>query len=315
MSHIFRTKDYPDLLAGLEQPDDAAVWRLDVSRAIVVTTDFFTPVVDDPYDYGAISAANSISDVYAMGAEPFLALNISAFPPNLPVSVVQEILRGGAEKAKEAGVVLAGGHTIQDKEPKYGLVVLGFVHPQKILRKSGAMPGDVLLLTKPLGSGVIATALKQEKVAPKHIEQAIVWMKQLNKEAGALARKLQANAVTDITGFGLLGHAWEMASASGVGIRIDIHKIPFMDGAQEYARQWVFAGGAFDNREYFQPHMHFATEIAEEMQMLLFDPQTSGGLLMAVPKKQALQLGETINPDLAYWQIGEITLGGEIEIF
>ena len=177
-------EDYPDLITGLDQPDDAAVWRLDDDRALVVTTDFFTPVVDDPYDYGAIAAANSLSDVYAMGAKPFLALNVAAFPANLPLPMITEILRGGIEKAKEAGVVIAGGHTIKDDEPKYGLMALGFAHPDKILRKGGAKVGDVLLLSKPLGTGVITTALKQDKVDKDHLAGAVKWMKTLNDQAG-----------------------------------------------------------------------------------------------------------------------------------
>ncbi len=180
---MFDPADYPDLLIGLGEPDDAAVWKLDDERALVATTDFFTPVVDDPYDYGAIAAANALSDIYAMGARPFLALNIAALPPNLPTEISAEILRGGAEKVREAGVVLAGGHTVQDKEPKFGLMVLGFVHPDRILSKGGARPGDVLVLSKPLGFGVITTALKREQADPAHLAEAVTWMKRLNKTA------------------------------------------------------------------------------------------------------------------------------------
>lgn len=301
-------------MSGLEHPDDAAVWRINDEQAIVATTDFFTPGVDDPYDFGSITAANSILDIYAMGAEPFMALNIAAIPPNLPIGIVQEIFRGGAQKAKEAGVVLAGRHTIQNKEPKYGLIVLGFVHPQKILRKTGARHGDVLLLTKPLGSGVIATALKQDKVKTDHVKDAVRWMKRLNKEAADLAQRIHTHAATDITGFGLLGHAWEIASASQVGMQLSLQKIPFMEGAEQYASMLTFAGGAYDNCFYFQPHIHFASGITEEMQMLLFDPQTSGGLLMAVLPEKIRQFENTQNIDFKVWKIGEITNSGMIEI-
>ena len=202
-------------MVGLATPDDAAVWRLSDDKAIVVTTDFFTPVVDTAYEYGAIAAANSLSDVYAMGGQPFLALNIAALPDNLPVEISTEILRGGAEKAREAGVVIAGGHTVKDKEPKYGLVVIGFVDPHNMLSKGGLQAGDALVLTKPLGGGVTTTAIKQEKAAESHIKEAIEWMSRLNKTAGQLATEFDLRGGTDITGFGLLGHGMEMAEASG----------------------------------------------------------------------------------------------------
>jgi selenide,water dikinase len=219
LQDIFQPESYPDLLAGLASPDDAAIWKLDEQRALVVTTDFFTPVVDDPYDYGLISAANSLSDIYAMGGEPFLALNILAIPPQLPTEIASEILRGGAEKAREAGVVIAGGHTIQDKEPKYGLVALGFVHPDHLLTKGGLQSGNILFLSKPLGAGVISTGIKGDKISPDDAGEAVAGMKQLSREAAAVALACGARAATDITGFSLLGHAWEMAEASGVGIQ------------------------------------------------------------------------------------------------
>lgn len=280
-----------------------------------MTTDFFTPVVDDPYDYGAISAANSLSDVYAMGGQPFLALNVAALPPDLPPEFNGEILRGGAEKCHEAGVVVAGGHTIQDKEPKYGLVVLGFVHPEKMVTKSGVNPGDVLLLTKPLGFGVTTTALKQGKAEPEDVAEVVAWMTRLNNRAANLATDFHLRAGTDVTGFSLLGHAMEMADASGVGLRLIMEKIPFVSCAAKYAASWTFPGGAADNRLYFGPRVRFAAGIPEEKQMLVFDPQTSGGLLLAVP---AGKLGDLLERAEAIgqpaWVIGEAIEGEGVEV-
>ena len=273
-------------MVGLDKPDDAAVWRLDARRALVVTTDFFTPVVDDPYDFGSIAAANSISDIYAMGGQPFLALNVAAFIPDLPAEINGEILRGGAEKAREAGVVIAGGHTVQDKEPKYGLVVLGFVNPKKMLTKGGVHVGDALVLTKPLGFGVTTTALKQQKAAPEDVAEVVGWMKRLNKQAGALAVEFNLRGGTDVTGFSLLGHASEMAAASGVGMRFLVDKLPFVSCAHKYAGMRTFAGGLYDNLQHFGPLVRFSPDIPEATRMLLFDPQTSGGLLLAVPRRK-----------------------------
>ena len=313
---FFSPEDHPDLLVGLDEPDDAAVWRLDDSRALVVTTDFFTPVVDDAYDFGAIAAANSLSDVYAMGGQPFLALNIAALPLDLPTEFVAEILRGGAEKAREAGVVIAGGHTIQDKEPKYGLIVLGFANTRRMLTKAGAQPGDVLVLSKPLGFGVTTTALKREVAAAEDVAEAVGWMSRLNRTAAELALEFGARAATDVTGYSLLGHAWEMASASGVGLRIAYKKIPFIGGARRYAEQWTFPGGASDNHAFFSPHVRFTSELDEAARMLLFDPQTSGGLLLALPPEQLEPLlaraGRVEQP---VWPIGEVVPGPDIEVF
>jgi len=306
--------DYPDLIAGLTEPDDAAVWRLDDDRALVVTTDFFTPIVDDPYDYGAIAAANSLSDVYAMGAKPFLALNVAAFPPDLPTEILGKILLGGSDKAREAGVIIAGGHTIQDKEPKYGLIALGFGHPDRILTKGGAKPGDILLLSKPLGTGTIATALKQEKADPAYVQKAVDWMKKLNAEAAEAALGMGAHAATDITGFSLLGHAWEMALASKVSMEIEFSKLPFLEGARSYAKQWIFPGGAFDNREYYQSHVKFEKDLPEEYQMLLFGPQTSGGLLVAVGEKRYDEFKKNQSLQRIFWEIGRVVEGKKIII-
>lgn len=303
------------MLVGLEKPDDAAVWRIDSRRALVVTTDFFTPVVDDPYDYGSIAAANSISDIYAMGGQPFLALNVAALIPALPPEVNGEILRGGAEKAHEAGVVLAGGHTIQDNEPKYGLVVLGFVNPKKMLTKAGAHPGDALILTKPLGFGVTTTALKLQKALPEDVAEVVTWMKQLNKKASALAVEFGLQAGTDVTGFSLLGHAFEMAQASNVGMQFYVEQLPFVTCARKYAGMGTFPGGASDNCLYLEPHVRFASHFSEETRMLLFDPQTSGGLLLAVPRRKLagfLRRAEEIKQPA--WIIGKVVKGKGIDV-
>ena len=313
VQNLFKPADYPELLVGLRNPDDAAVWQLDESRALVVTTDFFTPVVDDPYDYGMIAAANSLSDVYAMGGRPFLALNIAALPPDLPYEISGEILRGGAEKARQAGVVVAGGHTVQDKEPKYGLVVLGFVNPQKMLTKAGLRPGDVLVLTKPLGFGVTTTALKQQKASDEDVKEVIGWMGRLNEAAGQLAVEFDLRGGTDVTGFSLLGHGWEMAEASGVALHFDYAKIAFVGGARKYAEMWTFPGGGVDNCMHFGPHVRFADGIDEASQMLLFDPQTSGGLLLGVPpEKLAAFLKRAEGIEQPVWVIGKATEGSGI---
>jgi selenide,water dikinase len=312
---MFSGSDFPDLLVGLNDPDDAAVWRLDAERALVITTDFFTPVVDDPYDYGQIAAANSLSDIYAMGGKPFLALNIAAFPPTLSPGILGEIIRGGAEKAREAGVVVAGGHTIRDDEPKFGLVVVGFVHPEKKLTKGGLRPGDSLVLTKPIGFGVTTTALKQEKADPGDVAEVVAWMKRLNDGAASLARENGLRAGTDVTGFSLLGHALEMSQASKVRLQISYQDIPFVSCAKKYTQLWTFPGGAWDNRLYYGKHVDFATGISEEDQMLLFDPQTSGGLLLGVPKnrlKNFLKMAEEINQPV--WVVGQVIEGEGIEV-
>jgi selenide,water dikinase len=291
------------------------VWKLDEERGLVITTDFFTPIVDDPYDYGQISAANSISDIYAMGGTPFLALNIAAIPPNLPYEMATEILRGGADKAKEAGVVIAGGHTIQDKEPKYGLIVLGIVLLKNVLIKGGMQAGDTLFLSKPIGSGVIGTGIKKDIASADEAKEAIGWMKRLNKDAAQIANKCSATAATDITGFSLLGHGWEMASASKVGLKIRFDHVPLYSGTARLAKEWCFAGGAFDNKEFYGPHIHFDEVISEERQMILFDPQTSGGLLLSIPAGNAADCLLTAKQmGVPLWKIGEVTDSGKIEV-
>jgi selenide,water dikinase len=303
------------LLVGLGEPDDAAVWRLDDERALVVTTDFFTPVVDDPYDYGAIAAANSLSDIYAMGGKPFMALNIAALPPDLPAEISSEIMRGGAEKAREADVVVAGGHTVQDKEPKFGLIALGFLDPRKMITKRGAKIGDKLVLSKPLGFGTTTTALKNGKVEPEDLDEVVDWMKRLNQTAGELAQEFDLRGGTDITGFSFLGHAYEMAQASGVGLRFNYEKIPILKGAQKYARAWIFPGGSHDNRAFFGPHVKFAPGIDEPSQMLLCDAQTSVGLLLSVPEaKLDPLLTRAKKTGLDLWEVGEVVGEDTIQV-
>lgn len=282
---------------------------------MIFTTDFFTPIVDDPRDYGAIAAANALSDVYAMGGAPLLALNIAAFPDNLPISILVEILRGSAEKVREAGAVIAGGHTIKDKEPKVGLAVVGMAHPDKLFTKTGARTGDVLILTKPLGTGTIATAGKNDKADPAHIAGAVAWMIRLNRDAALAAQVAGARAVTDVTGFGLIGHAVEMAGPGDVTFRLEADSIPFMDGVESYAAQWIFPGGSTDNRQMFVRQVSFAEGISEEKQMLLFDAQTSGGLLIALPPdKIEVFAAEMARRTATWWQVGEVLEKGETAI-
>lgn len=313
IKEIYREFNIPELIIGLETPDDAAVWRLDEGKLLVLTTDFFTPVVDDPYDYGAIAAANSLSDVYAMGAIPFLALTVAALPPNLDIEISQQIMRGLAEKAAEGGAIIAGGHTIQDMEPKIGLVVLGFADEKFLLRKNGLQVGDRLVLTKPLGFGVTTTAIKQDQAPPEDVEEVLHWMKMLNRCAVELAMAHQLCAATDITGFGFLGHAWEMATGAGLGMRIRFDDVPFISCAQKHAAAWRFPGGAADNKLYYDQHIDFSAEIPEESQMLLYDPQTSGGLLLGVPGEKIKDfLREAQSKGCPAWDIGEVIPGEKI---
>ncbi|UCF59833.1 MAG: selenide, water dikinase SelD [Anaerolineaceae bacterium] len=315
LQELFSPDEYPNLLVGLGVPDDAAVWRLDDDRALVVTTDFFTPVVDDPFDYGSVAASNALSDLYAMGATPIMALNIVAMPPNLSEGIVKEILRGGAEKVKEAGAVIAGGHTIQDPEPKYGLVAVGTCVLDRLMTKSQAKPGDALVLTKPLGTGVTTTALKNDKADSADVQQAVNWMKKLNASAAHLAAEFGVQAATDVTGYSLLGHGVEMAEASSVAFRLHLPSIPFLSGARKYAEGGNFPGGSADNRLYFGDRVDFADSIDEYNQMLLFDAQTSGGLLLAVGRRKLNSfLDRADDKGVDVWPIGEVVEGEGIEV-
>lgn len=280
-----------------------------------MTTDFFTPIVDDPYDFGAIAAANSLSDLYAMGARPFLALNIAAMPVDLEPAIIEEIFRGGAEKVKEAGAVIAGGHSVQDKEPKYGLVALGIAEEKELLTKKRAEAGDTLVLTKPLGTGVTTTAIMRDEGSRKHEQEAVEWMTLLNRAASGLARKIGVSAATDITGFGLIGHGLELAEASGVGLEIHFEKVPLLSGALEYANAGTFPGGTMDNRKFFEDRVEFAAGLREAEQLLLFDAQTSGGLLLAVPKDLIEGTTERARSEgIPFWRIGKVREGSGITI-
>lgn len=287
LANLFAENDYPDLLVGLAAPDDAAVYRLNDQQAIVSTTDFFPPVVDDPYYFGAIAAANALSDVYAVGGEPLMAINLVAYPDGYGLELLTEILRGGAEKVREAGAVIAGGHTVTDKEPKYGLAITGVVDPRRILSKGGARPGDRLILTKPLGTGVITTALKGEAASVEHIEVAIASMARLNRDASRLAREAAVHAMTDITGYSLLGHGHEMAHLSGVDLVVQWNALRWLPGALDYGALGLFPGGMWRNRSFFETWTRFEAALDDVQQNLLFDPQTSGGLLIAAAAEEA----------------------------
>ncbi len=314
---MFPESRYPELLTGLAE--DAAVYRVGEDCAVIQTVDFFPPVVDDPYDFGAVAAANAMSDVYAMGGEVRLALNLCGFPEDLPREVAREILRGGADKVAEAGGVLAGGHTVTDLELKYGLSVMGLVHPGRIWTKAGARPGDRLLLTKPLGTGLATTALKRRLVDSARIADSIESMKRLNRRAAALLAESaprsgsRVHACTDVTGFSLLGHAMEMAEAGGVALRFEWESLPWLSGALELAAAGgSFPGGTDRNRAYYGPRVRFAASLGEIEQQALFTPETSGGLLAAVPAGELPALEERFAREgQGLWVVGEVLSSAE----
>jgi selenide, water dikinase len=283
--------DAEDLIVGLDPADDAAVYRLDDDRAIVFTVDFFPPLVDDPRLFGAIAAANALNDVYAMGATPLLALSVAAFPEDLPTEVLGEVLAGADEKVREAGAILAGGHTIRDSEPKYGLAVVGTVHPDAVWPKAGARSGDALFLTKPLGTGIVLQAHRDGAASGSGLEAAIGSMLELNRSASELLRPFAPHAATDVTGFGLLGHAHELASRSGVRVVLDAGALPALPGALDLAADGVRTGGDRRNREFAGPHVTSTADAAEEA--LAYDPQTAGGLLVSLPGEQGAVLEAT----------------------
>jgi selenide,water dikinase len=308
---------HPDLLVGIETGDDAAVYRLNDDTALVLTVDFFPPITDDPFEFGAIAAANSLSDVYAMGGKPLLALNIVGFPASLDKSVLAEVLRGGYAKAAEAGCLIVGGHTVDDPEPKYGLSVVGLVHPGRQVTNAGARPGDVLVLTKPLGTGIITTAGKQRK-APKDVLQgAVAAMSALNQAASQAMVRVGAHACTDITGFGLLGHLRSMVRGSGVAATVRLGQVPVLPGAWELLDQGVAPGGTHRNLKGVGDTVQWHPALAQREQLLLCDAQTSGGLLIAVAKAKEGQLLRELEAAgvRSAAVIGEVTAGppGQIQ--
>jgi selenide,water dikinase len=278
---------HPDLLVGIDTRDDAGVFRVREDMALVQTVDFFTPIVDDPYWYGAIAAANAFSDVYAMGGTPLTALNLVCFPiDSTPAQMLADILRGGYDKAQEAGVVIVGGHSVDDPEPKYGMAVTGVVHPQKVVTNAGAKPGDVLVLTKPLGSGIITTAAKFDECPSEVLEEAIRVMAMLNRGAAEAMQEVGVHAATDVTGFGLIGHLHQMALASGVAFRLFSQRVPLLPEAERLAMQGNTTRGGTLNHEYVGDSLQFADGVSPAMQHVLLDPQTSGGLLIAVARER-----------------------------
>ncbi len=284
-----------NLIVGIETSDDAAVYKLSDDTAIIQTLDFFTPVVDDPYTFGQIAATNSLSDVYAMGGKPKVALNIVCFPNCLPIDILGEILKGGADKVIEAGAVVVGGHSVEDEEPKYGLSVTGVVHPDKVLKNCGCKEGEVLILTKPLGVGIINTAIKAELASKEAYDKAVRNMTTLNKYAGEIVVKYPISACTDITGFGIMGHAYEMASGSeNVTIRLYKDSVPYIEEAKEYAQMGLVPAGAYNNRGYLDGKYQLV-DLEEWLEDMLFDPQTSGGLLVSISKNKASEMLKELN--------------------
>jgi len=281
---------------------------------VVVTLDFFAPLVDDPRDYGAIAAANAMSDVYAMGGEVLLALNVAAFPEDMAPETIAAILHGGADKVLEAGAVVAGGHTILDDEPKYGLSVLGLVHPDHIFTKAGARVGDAIYLTKRLGTGIITTAAMRDQATPEHLTAAVESMTRLNRHASHIVREVGAHCLTDVTGYSLLGHGYEIAAASAVKLRIDSSQAPLLPGAIEYAAKGIVTGGAGRNRSYLDGKAKVAGTISEALTHVLFDPQTSGGLLFTVEAAQGSDIESRFAAaGLGVWRIGEVAAGEGVE--
>lgn len=304
----FRTHSDPNLIVGYDKSDDASVYVLDENRALIQTTDFFPPIVDDAFLYGQIAATNALSDVYAMGGEPKLALNIMCIPDKMNSADVQEILRGGYDKAYEAGAIITGGHTIHGAEPIYGLAVSGFVHPQKVLKNSNAQAGDILILTKPLGIGILTTAAKADLVPPDVLKRIYTQMATLNKTARDIMVKYPVNSCTDVTGFALLGHSYEMAQGSGCTLHIQAGKIPYHKKAWELADMGFIPAGAYRNREYAERGVLVKGDISRTMQDILYDPQTSGGLLISVPEKAGLKLIEELQSQIpAAAVIGYVT--------
>jgi len=288
----------PNIIVGLSTSDDAAVYRVSDDLAIVFTADFFTPIVDEPYEFGRIAVTNALSDIYAMGGTPAIALNLVAFPADsLPAEILEEILRGGSEQASSAGVSIVGGHSIDDREPKYGLAIVGFVHPDKAISNASAKPGDVLVLTKPIGTGVISTAIKKGVASESEISEAVRWMTTLNRDASLAMQKIGVNACTDITGFGLLGHLYELAYASRVNVALRLKDVPTITGMKKLLTQDMAPGGAYRNLAYIESigAVIWDGEFSEEDKLILSDPQTAGGLLISVEESKIHALVEELN--------------------
>jgi selenide,water dikinase len=297
----------PELIAGLSPPDDAAVYRLTDDLAVIGTVDFFPPLVADPATFGAIAAANACSDVFAMGGRVLFALSVAAFPEELPADVMAAIVGGAAEVVREAGGTLAGGHTIRDPEPKFGLAVVGVAHPDRLLRKGGARPGDVLLLTKPLGTGLLVSGARQGKTSPADLEAAITSMRRLNRAAADVLVGAGIRAATDVTGFGLLGHGLEMARASGVRLAFDAAALPALPGALALAAAGVETGGAAHNRRFVAPALEVAPGVTPPLVTLAHDPQTSGGLLAAVPASALPAVEAALAAaGVSSWRVGRV---------
>jgi selenide,water dikinase len=299
----------PNLIVGLESAEDAGVYKLRQDLAIVQTLDFFTPIVDDPYTFGQVAAANSLSDVYAMGGKPVVAMNIVCFPINkMDISVLQEILKGGLDKMREAEVLLVGGHSVEDNELKYGLSVTGTIHPERVLTNKGARTGDRLILTKPLGTGIINTALKGGLADEHSVAESINCMTALNKKAAELMTEVEVHACTDITGFGLLGHACEMVEGEDVGMAIYSSSVPILPGTEEFALMGLIPGGTIRNRDFRLPMIERAADMSDEKLLILFDAQTSGGLLISVPEHEAQSLLERLHQE----GVGAAAIVGEV---
>lgn len=308
LQELFPAARHPALLVGLERADDAAVYKLNDDLAIVQTVDFFAPIVDDPWTFGAIAAVNAMSDVWAMGGEVVMALNIAALPDDMAPEVAASIVRGAAEMVAQAGGVIAGGHTVYDREPKFGLAVTGLVHPQRVFTKAGARPGDILYLTKPLGTGVIVTAARNDRAEPAWLEAAVSSMVRFNRHPAHIAAAVGVHAMTDVTGFGLLGHADEMARLSGAGMRLWATAIPALPGALACIAMGISTGGEARNRAFVSPRVRVDADVPADIVHLLFDPQTSGGLLIAVAPERAPELEARFRADgCDLWRIGEVT--------
>jgi selenide, water dikinase len=308
----FPELDDPDLLVGLAPSDDAAVYRLDDERAIVFTLDFFPPIVDDPADFGAIAATNALNDVFAMGGTPLLALSIAAFPESLPPEALSSVLAAAAAKVREAGGLLAGGHTLRDEEPVYGLAVVGLVDADAVWTKAGAQPGDLLYLTKPLGTGLLVHGAKEGRVSHEALGEAVRWMKTLNARAAELIRPCAPNAVTDVTGFGLVGHAFELAARSGVRVELDSSSLPALPGSLELAATGVRTGGDPRSRAYVGDRL-LVDGAGDEQVALAFDPQTAGGLLVSLPPERGTQLEESAAAAGQFFRkIGAVSAGSGV---